>query len=98
MSDCASGIYCKNGGLCIGNESDYSCDCSVIVGSVYFRLYSQPRQSEYNYLLLLFISDCSTGIYCQHGGTCTELYNGSYQCTCTDGWKGRNCTEVGMVI
>ena len=32
LSDCASGIYCKNGGLCIENESDYSCDCSVIVG------------------------------------------------------------------
>ena len=37
------------------------------------------------------INECDLAITCQNGATCHNLC-GSYQCTCTTGWTGSNCT------
>ena len=37
--------------------------------------------------------ECKEESPCANGATCLN-YQGGYNCTCTEGYKGRNCTEV----
>ena len=38
--------------------------------------------------------DCSEPNPCQNNGTCIESLPTGYQCNCTHGFEGQNCTEV----
>lgn len=37
------------------------------------------------------VNECLT-TPCRNGGTCLNMA-GSYSCACSQGWKGRNCSE-----
>lgn len=43
----------------------------------------------------VFIDRCDPNP-CQNNGSCTD-FKENYNCTCTDGWKGENCT-IGEII
>lgn len=36
---------------------------------------------------------CTNHKPCKHGGTCTNTGQGSYTCTCAEGYSGTNCEE-----
>ena len=39
---------------------------------------------------------CSANINCQNGGTCEEISDIRFICTCVDGYTGDNCeTNIG---
>lgn len=37
-------------------------------------------------------NECEQQNICEHNGTCINN-NGSYVCDCTDGWKGKHCSD-----
>lgn len=55
------------------------------------------RSQQVFYLIQPFydvdVNECHEVDLCKHNGTCINN-NGSYACSCTDGWQGSNC-EVG---
>lgn len=48
--------------------------------------------SLYRSLLIISDIDYCAEIPCQNNGTCIDLIN-DYQCYCTDGFDGKNCTN-----
>lgn len=46
--------------------------------------------------LITDINDCAPNS-CKNGGTCIDLING-FQCSCADGFAGKNCTESKIYL
>lgn len=43
-------------------------------------------------IYFLDLDECTVYEPCQNNGTCTNN-NGSYFCTCAEGWQGKDCEE-----
>lgn len=44
------------------------------------------------------VVDCTSQLWCENGGTCIPAADEmSKSCSCTDGWKGNNCENIGML-
>ena len=41
---------------------------------------------------------CTLLAPCQNNGTCSNKFFNDYTCVCTDGYKGRNCTELDFCL
>ena len=50
---------------------------------------------QYKYLYIADINECESNP-CQHSGLCVDLPN-SYQCDCTEGYRGDNC-QIGKAV
>ena len=48
------------------------------------------KRTLMNVTLMKDINECGVTEFCQNGGTCTNT-EGSFACTCADGFTGQNC-------
>jgi len=78
INECQGNNLCKNGGICINLQGNYTCDCS----NTGYR----GRQCEE------FVNWCSDGV-CQNDGVCTSQPEG-YNCECISGYTGKNCQII----
>lgn len=66
---------CRNGGICIDGDRDYTCNCTVGY---------EGRNCE------LDINECLSDP-CLHGGICYDLPRGVFSCFCPHGYFGPQC-------
>ncbi|XP_053359073.1 protein crumbs homolog 1 isoform X2 [Clarias gariepinus] len=75
---------CQNGGVCIRNKGDYTCQCSN--SSQNGQLYGGPNCT-------VPLQACERHP-CQNGGKCSPFLSSSqhrYSCTCPEGYAGKRC-------
>ncbi|MCJ8731969.1 hypothetical protein PDJAM_G00205560 [Pangasius djambal] len=82
--DACKNSPCQNGGVCIRNKGNYTCQCSN--SSQNGRLYGGPNCT-------VILQGCEHH-RCQNGGTCSPFLRNSqhrYSCTCPEGYTGTRC-------
>ncbi|XP_046549400.1 sushi, von Willebrand factor type A, EGF and pentraxin domain-containing protein 1-like [Haliotis rubra] len=85
--ECAS-QPCKNGATCVDRYLDYTCICEPGKAD------TGESNSTYGKNCEDLLNDC-TPFPCDTVGTirCNDLFK-DYQCTCRDGYFGKNCSET----
>lgn len=98
-----AGSPCENNGTCINTLGSYQCDCTegwqshncengecLVIQLTTAVSWLCLYLLQIFILIFLDINECLVKYPCENNATCVNN-DGSYNCDCVEGWRGKNC-------